>query len=204
MVAANYYNDSISILTGGYGAWSYFGGSAATANIDLRPGKSLVSAASGTPGGEYPFWVQVAGSEPNAVAYVSSIRDREIDVVPLNGSPIGVTARIAVKGQPNKMVMNKAQTLLYVAEDQSDTVDVIDINPDPTHFETVNTVIETIPVIATPGLFPAPFYSSNSDPANDEPNPIYAGSNTNSLTLSNDETQLYVTNGNLTTLPSFN
>lgn len=73
MVAANYYNDSISILTGGYGAWSYFGGSAATANIDLRPGKSLVSAASGTPGGEYPFWVQVAGSEPNAVAYVSSI-----------------------------------------------------------------------------------------------------------------------------------
>ncbi len=195
MVVTNYYNDSISILTGGYGAWSYLGGSATTANIDLRPGKSLVTAASGMPGGEYPFWVQVAGSEPNAVAYVSSIRDREIDVVPLHGSPIGVTTRIAVKGQPNKMIMNKAQTLLYVAEDQSDTIDVIDINPSPTHFETVNTVIETIPVIAPAGLFPSSFYSSNSDTAN--ANPIYAGSNTNSLTLSNDETQLYVTNGNL-------
>jgi len=195
MVVANYYNDSISILTGGYGVWSYFGGSATTANVDLRPGKSLISAASGMPGGEYPFWVQVAGSEPNAVAYVSSIRDREIDLVPLNGSPIGVTARIAVKGQPNKMVMNKARTLLYVAEDQSDTVDVIDINPDPTHFQTVNTVIETIPVIAPPGLFPSSFYSPNSDSAN--ANPVYAGSNTNSLTLSIDETELYVTNGNL-------
>ncbi|MFP5236758.1 MAG: putative Ig domain-containing protein [Acidobacteriota bacterium] len=200
MVVANYYNDSISVLTGGYGNWAFqnvaTGGTsniAASANLDLRPGKSLKSAASGMPGGEYPFWVQVAGSEPNAVAYVSSIRDREIDVVPLNGSPLGVTARIAVKGQPNKMVMNKAQTLLYVAEDQSDTIDVIDINPDPTHLETVNTVIETIPVIAPAGLFPTSFYSSNSGSANT--NPIYAGSNTNSLTLSNDETKLYVTNG---------
>ena len=197
MVVANYYNDSISILTGGYGAWSYLGNSTSTANVDLRPGKSLNSAASGMPGGEYPFWVQVAGSEPNAVAYVSSIRDREIDVVPLvppSGSSIGVTARIAVKGQPNRMIMNKAQTLLYVAEDQSDTVDVIDINPDPTHFQTLNTVIETIPVIAPAGLFPTLFYSANSDSAN--ANPIYAGSNTNSLVLSNDETELYVTNGN--------
>jgi hypothetical protein len=197
MVVANYYNDSISILTGGYGAWSYLGNSTITANVDLRPGKNLNSAASGIPGGEYPFWVQVAGSEPNAVAYVSSIRDREIDVVPLvppNGSSIGVTARIAVKGQPNKMIMNKAQTLLYVAEDQSDTVDVIDINPDPTHFQTVNTVIETIPVIAPAGLFPTSFYSASSDSAS--ANPIYAGSNTNSLVLSNDETKLYVTNGN--------
>lgn len=203
MVVANYYNDSISILTGGYGAWSYNGGTAATANVDLRPGKSLITAASGTPGGEYPFWVQIAGSEPNAVAYVSSIRDREIDVVQLSptmtstgqNGPYAVSVRIAVKGQPNKMVMNKAQTLLYVAEDQSDTVDVIDINPDPTHFQTVNTVIETIPVIAPAGLFPSSFYSSNSVTAN--ANPVYAGSNTNSLTLSNDETQLYVTNGNL-------
>ena len=195
MVVVNYYNDSISIFTGGYGAWSYYGGTAATANIDLRPGKSLISATIGEPGGEYPFWAQIAGSEPNAVAYVSSIRDREIDVVPLNGSPIGVTKRIAVKGQPNKMVMNKGQTLLYVAEDQSDTVDVIDINPDPTHSDTRNTVVETIPVIAPAGLFPASFYSSNPDLTNT--NPVYAGSNTNSLALSNDETQLYVTNGNL-------
>lgn len=40
MVVANYYNDSISILTGGYGAWSYFGGSAATANVVCVPVKA--------------------------------------------------------------------------------------------------------------------------------------------------------------------
>ncbi len=204
MVVANYYNDSISILTGGYGNWSLEnvspGSSPAVTNLDLRPGKSLISsaAAPGLPGGEYPFWVVVAGREPNAVAYVSSIRDREIDVVPLssaNGQPLQVTARIPVKGQPNKMMPNKAQTLLYVAEDQSDTVDVIDINPDPKHYMTVNTVIETIPVLAPAGLLPSSFYYSDSNSAIS--NPIYMGSNTNSLALSLNETQLYVTNGNL-------
>jgi len=203
MVVANYYNDSLSILTGGYGNWSLkdvSGNNSQVTNLDLRPGKSLVSsaAAPGVPGGEYPFWVVIAGSEPNAVAYVSSIRDREIDVVPLsssNNQPFQVTARIHVKGQPNKMVLNKAQTLLYVTEDQSDTVDVIDINPDPTHYMTVNTVIETIPVLAPAGLLPSSFYYSDSNGAIS--NPIYTGSNTNSLALSPDETQLYVTNGNL-------
>ena len=53
-----------------------------------------------------------------------------------------VTARIKVKGQPNKMTLNKAQSLLYVADDQSDTVDVIDT--------TKNAVLESIPVIALP------------------------------------------------------
>ena len=205
MVVANYYNDSISVLTGGYGNWSpenvatgrpiATGSSPAPSNLDLRPGKSLVSAASGTPGGEYPFWVAIAGSEPNAVAYVSSIRDREIDVVPLSGAPMWVTARIPVKGQPNKMVMNRAQTLLYVAEDQTDTVDVIDIDPDPTHAMTYNTVIETIPVLAPAGSLPSSFYYSGSN--SEIANPIYTGTNTNSLALSPDESQLYVTNGNL-------
>jgi len=166
MVVTNYFNDSISVLNGGHGHWPAAnvppGNFAVVPNVDLRPGKSTASASSGTPGGEYPFWVVVAGSEPNAVAYVSSIRDREIDVVPLSstGGPMQVTARIPVKGQPNKMVMNQAQTLLYVAEDQTDTVDVIDINPDPTHNLTFNTVIETIPVLAPAGLLPSAFYYS--------------------------------------------
>lgn len=34
-----------------------------------------------------------------------------------------------MKGQPNKMTINKAGTLPYAAEDESDTVDVIDLNP---------------------------------------------------------------------------
>ena len=214
MVVTNYYNDSASILTGGYGNWTPENvetGQPITAsdnpvlsNLDLRPGKSLISAASGMPGGEYPFWVVIQDTVPNdandahAVAYISSIRDREIDVVPLslsNSKGLQVTARIAVKGQPNKMVLNRAQTLLYVAEDQSDTVDVIDINPDPTHYMTYNTVIETIPVLAPAGVLPSSFYYSGSN--QNIANPIYTGANTNSLTLSPDESQLYVTNGNL-------
>ena len=216
MVVANYYNDSISIFTGGYGNWkpedvatgqpAASNGNPPVSNLDLRPGKSLVSPTSGTPGGEYPFGVVVQDTAANdtndahAVAYVSSIRDREIDVVPLTDSgayapALFVTARIAVKGQPSKMVMNKAQTLLYVAEDQTDTVDVIDINPDPTHYMTYNTVIETIPVMAPPGQLPSAFYYSNSN--HDIANPLYSGANTNSLTLSPDGNTLYVTNGNL-------
>ena len=81
----------------------------------------------------------IKGSGESATAYVSSIRDREVVVVALGMNP-AVTARIPVKGQPNKMTMNAAQTLLYVVEDQSDTVDVIDT--------ATNAIVETIPVIA--------------------------------------------------------
>ena len=127
LVVANYYNDSITVFNGGFGNWSK------GRELDLRPGKSDVTQA-GTPGGEYPFWVVVKGNGSSATAYVSSIRDREIVVVNLRGAPAlfnpngspAVTARIQVKGQPNKMTLNAAQSLLYVAEDQSDTVDVID------------------------------------------------------------------------------
>ena len=108
--------------------------------LDLRPGKSN-PAQSGVPGGEYPFWVVVKGTGSGATAYVSSIRDREIDVVSLGATP-AVMARIPVKGQPNKMTLNKAQSFLYVADDQADTVDVIDT--------TKNAVVESIPVIALP------------------------------------------------------
>ena len=45
-----------------------------------------------------------------------------------------------MKGQPNKMTVNQAQTLMYVAEDQSDSVDVINLQ--------ANSVVESIPVIA--------------------------------------------------------
>ena len=132
LVVANYYNDSITVFTGGLGNWSK------GTELDLRPGKSD-PAKVGVPGGEYPFWVAVKGSGSSATAYVSSIRDREIVVVNLGGKP-AVTARIPVKGQPNKMTLNAAQTLLYVVEDQSDTVDVIDTAR--------NAILETIPVLA--------------------------------------------------------
>jgi DNA-binding beta-propeller fold protein YncE len=177
LVVANYYNDSITIFTGGLGNWSRF------RELDLRPGAND-SSQTGVPGGEYPFWVAVKGKGSDAVAYVSSIRDREIVVVNLSGSPElfnprgrpSVAARIHVKGQPNKMTLNAAQSLLYVVEDQADTVDVIDTAK--------NAIVETIPVIAPPSVLPASLAQ-------------FTGANPNSVALSPDEKQLYVTNGNL-------
>jgi len=174
MVVANYYNDSITVLNRGESAVDFVTWSKQT-ELDLRPGKSDPSK-SGVPGGEYPFWVAIKGTTPNATAYVSSLRDREIDVVTLGRIP-AVIARIPVKGQPNKMTLNAAQTLLYVAEDQSDTVDVIDTAQ--------NTVIETIPVMAS--QLPSSLKQ-------------YKGANPNSVTLSPDEKQLYVTDGNLNSI----
>ena len=164
LVVANYYNDSISILTHKNGAWSK------TGELDLRPG-IINPAQSGVPGGEYPFWVAIKG---NDTAYISSIRDREIDVVSLSSSPSVVT-RIKVVGQPNKMILNARTDKLYVAEDESDTVDVINT--------ATNKVSQTIAVGAPAGLLP-------------DAHAKYTGNNTNSVTLSPDEKKLYVTNGN--------
>jgi len=169
LVVVNYYNDSITVFDRGVGGYTDW---AKAAELDLRPGKSDPSKV-GVPGGEYPFWVVVKGQGESATAYISSIRDREIDVVTLGRAP-AVSARIPVRGQPNKMTLNAAGSLLYVAEDQSDTVDVIDTAK--------NAVIETIPVVASM----VPSWLAN-----------YKGANPNSVTLSPDERQLYVTDGNL-------
>jgi DNA-binding beta-propeller fold protein YncE len=168
LVVANYYNDSISIFKGGLGNWQ-----TKPVEVDLRPGKS--GGISGSPGGEYPFWVEIKGNGSSAKAYVSSIRDREIVVVDAGDSPHIIT-RIPVKGQPNKMTLNGTQSLLYVACDMTDTVEVIDTARDR--------IVETIPVIAPASVMP---YALRQ----------YKGANTNSVTLSPDEKQLYVTNGNL-------
>ena len=172
LVVANYYNDSITVFHGGLGDWSK------GAELDLRPGKSDPSLA-GTPGGEYPFWVVVKGAGSSATAYVSSIRDREIDVVNLGLPKPKVTARIRVRGQPGKMTLNAGQSLLYVVEDQSDTVDVIDTAK--------NAIVKTILVIAPSSVVPAALAQ-------------YRGANPNSVALSPDETQLYVTDGNLNSI----
>ncbi|MBU1172294.1 MAG: beta-propeller fold lactonase family protein [Proteobacteria bacterium] len=174
LAVANYYNDSITLFTGGTGSWSD------GTHFDLRPGKINV-AKTGVPGGEYPFWVTLKGQGDNTTAYVSSIRDREIVVVNVNAvlnpdETAKVTTRISVKGQPGKMVLNAAQTLLYVVEDQSDTVDIINT--------TTNKIVKSIPVIAPAALIPSLLAQ-------------YTGANPNSVTLSPDEMKLYVTNGNL-------
>jgi YVTN family beta-propeller protein len=164
IVVTNYENDSISVLTKAAGTW------AKTADFDLRPGK-IDSALKGTPGGAYPFWVTIQG---NNTAYVSSIRDREIDVVNIAGTP-SLIKRIKLKGQPLKSTLNAAGTTLYVAEDQTDSVAAIDTGS--------NTVSAEVNVAAPIGTIPSAIAS-------------LSGNNTNSVTLSPDQFTLYLTNGN--------
>ncbi len=166
LVVTDYYNDAVSVLAKSSGAWSK------TAELDLRPGKIDPVNAAGVPGGEYPFWVSIKG---NSTAYISSIRDREIDVVSLEGTP-AVTARIKVAGQPNKSTLSSDQSKLYVAEDQTDSVDVIDT--------VTNQVTESVSVGAPAGVILAKREK-------------YLGQNTNSVTVSPNGKLLYVTNGNM-------
>lgn len=163
LLVANYYNDSISLLVKRGNQWLV------SAELDLRPGKENPKN-SGMPGGEYPLWVAIKG---NDTAYISSVRDREVVVVNIAGSP-KVVARIHVPGQPNRMVLNGAQSTLYVAQDNTDSAAVIDTAS--------NRLLGNIPVTAPSGLLP-------KAKAN------LKGNDTNSVTLSRDEKRLYVTNG---------
>ncbi|MGH9582903.1 MAG: bifunctional YncE family protein/alkaline phosphatase family protein, partial [Bryobacteraceae bacterium] len=159
----DYYNDSVSVLTRKRRRrWTK------TGELDLRPGK-IDPKESGIPGGEYPFWVVVKG---NHTAYVSSLRDREIDVVALGRKP-RLTARIRLRGQPNKICLNTEGTRLFVAQDESDSVAAIDT--------ATNQVVDSIFVGGPPEFS---LFSSGE-----------TGNNTNSVTLSRDGKLLYVTNG---------
>jgi YVTN family beta-propeller protein len=164
LLADNFYNDSLSIVTLAGGA---------IAEVQLRPG--LINAADkGVPGGEYPFGLAIRGSD---TAYISSVRDREIDVVSLTGTP-ALTARIKVPGNPLKMILNKAGTKLYVATDNADAVEVIDTN--------TNKIVASIPTIAPPATL------SMAE--------RYRGVDPNGLALSPDGKTLYVTNGGTNSL----
>ncbi len=168
LVVADYYNDSVSILSKYNNVWVKSG------ELDLRPGKTNPAKA-GVPGGEYPLWVSMVG---NNTAYVSSLREREIVVLNLPTAPSvspTITTRVQLKGQPNKMTLNADQTRLYVAEDETDSVAVINTR--------TNTQIDDIAVTAPVGLLP------NAREG-------LKGNNTNSVTLSPDGASLYVTNGN--------
>jgi DNA-binding beta-propeller fold protein YncE len=161
LVVANYENDSISILGNSGSGW------AKTGELDLRPG-IINPADSGVPGGEFPFWVSIKG---NGTAYVSSERDREIDVVSLTGTPT-LTTRLKVTGNPNKSVLDKSQALLFVAEDNADAVAIIDTN--------TNRLLTELKTTA-----PTSVYANTNH---------YRGANPNSVELSPDQQTLYVTN----------
>src|SRR6267378_1567761 len=159
-VVANRYNDSVSVVD--------LVNSKVLAEQDLRPGKS--GGTRGTPGGEYPNSVAIVG---NRTAYVSSERDREVVVVDIAGATPGVKARISVQGNPNKMVLNRTQTTLYVASDNADIVSIIDTQK--------NIVTDTVATVAPAGLL---------TPGKAR----YKGASPDALALSQDERTLYVAN----------
>jgi DNA-binding beta-propeller fold protein YncE len=155
LVVANYENDSISVIN--------IAGRAVLRELDLRPG-------GGKAGGTYPEWVAIQG---NNTAFVSSARDREIDVVDLSGNALAVSDRIKVNGQPTRLALNAKQTRLYVAESSSDAIAVISTSS--------HEVLEEIGTTAPKSVF-----------ANEKG---YKGSSPNSVTVSSDGQYLYVTNG---------
>ena len=114
VIVTDHYNDSISVVD--------LTSNAKVGELDLRPGKN--GEAPGTPGGESPWAVAIVG---NHTAYVSSERDREIDVVNIkNPTSPTIRTRISVPGNPNKMVLSRDQSTLYVAMDNADAIAVID------------------------------------------------------------------------------
>ncbi len=158
LLVANLQNDSVSLIDITTGQ---------SREIDLRPGKSDRKQR-GKPGGSYPFWVAIKG---NDTAFVSSLRDRELVVIELHSGRI--TGRIALPGNPNRMILDRAQRRLFVTEDNSDQVSIIDT--------VSHHLLARVKTTAPAGLLRE---------AED-----YRGAAPNALTLSSDEKRLYVANG---------
>jgi DNA-binding beta-propeller fold protein YncE len=112
LVAANNYNDSISIINTG---------TKTVQDLDLRPWAS--GAPNGTKGGTFPYSVVLKASGAGNIAYVGSDRDREVVVV--NISTQKVVTRIATDGNPNGMALSADGSTLFVAQDNQDQVAVI-------------------------------------------------------------------------------
>ena len=171
LVALNMLNDSMSVV-------DTTTNTIVVNNHDLRPFAN--GGANGAPGGEEPYGVAVSADGKRA--YISSIRNREIDVVDISNAASGtvsVLARIPVTGSPSNVVLKASTGELFVAQDNSDQVAVIDTNPASATFNTVTHVIDAI---APRGTFAVA-------------GPRWTGAATNNLALSPDASTLYVTNG---------
>lgn len=116
LVVANNYNDSISIIDTDSLTVRY--------EHDLRPFFASNEGTDGVAGGTYPFAVAVKG---NGTAYVSANRDREVVAIDISSPAAGkLITRIKLHGNPLGMTLDAAQKTLYVAQDNSDEVAVID------------------------------------------------------------------------------
>src|SRR5467141_1337266 len=114
LVAANNYNDSISVIDAASGTVRY--------EYDLRPYASS-GAPNGSKGGTFPYSVVLNGT----VAYVGCDRDREVVAVNVASPTAGAfLARIQLDGNPNGMTLSADGSKLYAAQDNQDQVAVID------------------------------------------------------------------------------
>ena len=114
LVAANNYNDSISVIDTGSGTVRY--------EYDLRP-FATSGAPAGTKGGTFPYAVVLNGT----IAYVGADRDREVIAVNIANPTAGsFVARIQLDGNPNGMTLSADGSTLFVAQDNQDQVAVID------------------------------------------------------------------------------
>jgi len=138
--------------------------------FDLRPGLINV-AQTGVPGGEFPYGVAV---KANSTVYVSSVRDREIDVLNFANGALSLATRIPVSGNPEKMILNRDQSKLFVVAANSDSLIIIDTNR--------NKVVARVNTTAPFGVL-------------DSEDRVPKGANPNSVALSPDERMAYVTNG---------
>jgi len=162
VIVANWETDSVTAVDVVHGA--------ILAEYDLRPG-IINPAQSGVAGGEFPFGVAIT---KNNVVYISSARDREIDVLSLAGGVLNLTSRIPVNGNPEKLLLNQAQTKLFVAVANADALVIINTAG--------NTVVGEVNASAPVGVL-----------GNGKLVP--KGSNPNSVALSPDEKTAYVTDG---------
>ena len=92
LVAANNYNDSISVIDTTAAKVLY--------EYDLRP-YSTSGAPNGTKGGTFPFSVVLKASNSRNIAYIGSDRDREVIAVNIT-SQLTLIARIPTRWKPER------------------------------------------------------------------------------------------------------
>ncbi|MDP9043231.1 MAG: hypothetical protein M3O01_00340 [Pseudomonadota bacterium] len=161
LVVANNYNDSISVIDVALAKVRY--------EHDLRPYALGNEGEVGGSGGTFPFAVAVKG---NDTLYVSSDRDREVVVLDIAAPGAArLVTRIRLDGNPLGMTLDRTQKRLYVAQDNTDQVAVIDTS---TH-----RVVARIDARAPAGMIAGP---------------AYTGAATFSATLARDGRTLYAVN----------
>ena len=168
LVVANNYNDSISVIDTASNTVRY--------EHDLRPFFTGNEGTAGGVGGTFPFAVVVKG---NRTAYVSSDRNREVDVVDIGSSTAGrLITRIKLDGNALGMTLDRSGTRLFVAQDNADQVAVVNTGS--------NRVVARIDARAPGGIL--------GDERGEELGGHLTGAATFAVTLSPDGDTLYAVN----------